>query len=116
MESCSERGNFPTENSPYGITIDLSVYSLSSVKKTCYKFSSECSVILDKIDEDKIRINFYFPINVDEQHKKNILSDFYNELLDQDLREVVFKETEGIRNIILAQAFSKTSLINLEEK
>jgi len=38
--------------------------------------------------------------------------DFCNEVLDQELRERVVREMTGIRNLLLAQAFSKTALAN----
>ena len=34
-----------------------------------------------------------------------------NEVLDQDLRDTLFKETANIRTLILANAFSNTGLI-----
>jgi hypothetical protein len=40
--------------------------------------------------------------------------EFCNEVLDQELRETIAEETAGIRNLLLAQAFSKTSLIDPE--
>jgi His-Xaa-Ser system protein HxsD len=43
-----------------------------------------------------------------------LVGEFCNEVLDQDLRETVAEETTGIRNLLLAQAFSKTSLIDSE--
>jgi hypothetical protein len=40
--------------------------------------------------------------------------EFCNEVLDQELREIIAEETVGIRDLLLAQAFSKTSLIDPE--
>lgn len=42
------------------------------------------------------------------------MNTFQQALLDQDLREIVSEETEGVRNLILAHAFSKTTLIKPE--
>jgi His-Xaa-Ser system protein HxsD len=36
---------------------------------------------------------------------------FFQELLDQELRERIAEETDAIRSLILAQAYSKTDLI-----
>jgi His-Xaa-Ser system protein HxsD len=41
-----------------------------------------------------------------------ILRDFFQELLDQDLRETIARETQQARSVILAHAFSRTSLLD----
>jgi len=92
----------------------LSTYSLNAIKKTCYKFSSDFSVKLEKVDDEKIKVGFTFNPNADNEMRADLIRQFHNELLDQDLREIVFKETEGVRNLILAHAFSKTTLIEPE--
>ena len=93
------------------VTLSLSVYSLNAIKKACYKFSSEFSVTLESTDSDKIKVNFHFNQSINHENKDDIIQQFHNELLDQDLRGIVFKETENVRNLILAHAFSKTTLI-----
>lgn len=93
------------------VTLSLSIYSLNALKKACYKFSSEFSVKFEKIDDDKMKVNFNFIPSINREQKEEIIHQFHNELLDQDLREIVFKETETVRNLILAHAFSKTTLI-----
>lgn len=94
--------------------LSLSTYSLNAIKKACYKFSPEFSVKLEKIDDEKIKMAFEFNPKSDNEIRADLIRQFHNELLDQDLREIVFKETEGIRNLILAHAFSKTTLIEPE--
>ena len=96
------------------IVIDLNLYGLVSIKKACYKFTSECSVQIHNISQDQVKITFSFPHDFDNYAKEKLLNDFHNEMLDQDLREIIFKETEPVRNLILAQAFSKTSLLESE--
>ena len=74
------------------LTLSLSVYSLNAIKKACYKFSYEFSVKFEKIDDDIMKVYFDFnPSN--HENKDEIIQQFHNELLDQDLREIVFKET-----------------------
>ena len=43
-----------------------------------------------------------------------LIDDFKKEVLDQDLREKLKVETEPVRNLILAHAFSKTGIISHE--
>lgn len=53
-----------------------------------------------------------FQDNLSESAANFIAEDFKREVLDQDLRSTIASETEQIRNLILAHAFSKTSLIS----
>jgi His-Xaa-Ser system protein HxsD len=96
------------------IEIDLNLYGLVAIKKTCYKFTSECSIQIHNTSSGKVKISFAFASGVDSHKQEKMINDFHNELLDQDLREIIFKETESVRNLILAQAFSKTSLLDTE--
>lgn len=96
------------------VVVDLSLYSLDSIKKACYKFTAKCSISLEKYSLDKLRVIFSFQPDTPNDLKDRIINDFNNELLDQNLREIVAKETEPVRNLILAHAFSRTSLIEQE--
>ena len=95
------------------LTFDLQVYKLDSVKKAVYKFTDRCRVELG-IQEItqllEVRLTLLKPLSVPEQDM--LASHFLNEVLDQDLRDTLFQETEAVRNLILAQAFSKTSLLD----
>lgn len=93
------------------VVLSLLVYDLNVIKKACYKFSSEFSVRFEKIDEEQIKVFFNFDLSINHERKDEIINQFHKELLDQNLREIVFKETENVRNLILAHAFSKTTLI-----
>jgi len=99
---------------PFTLTLSLDLYSLEAIKKTCYKYTDKCSILLDDINKDKNTVNVIFSMHNDNSNinHEQLLSDFKIELLDQDLREIVSSETEAVRNLILAQAFSKTSLLN----
>jgi len=68
----------------------------------------------------------FFSILIEESEKSTVVSlkptatcqnpdeaagQFCNEVLDQELREEIAAETRGVRDLLLAHAFSKTSLI-----
>lgn len=93
------------------LTFDKKVYEVESVKKAAYRFCDQFSVNISLAD-DAIKCEFTFPFNKTEESINHSLSEFQKELLDQDLRSAIKKETEGVRNLILAHAFSKTSLVN----
>jgi His-Xaa-Ser system protein HxsD len=97
--------------SPEGhvLQIDATVYSLDAIKKTAYKFADRASVII-KSTGQTISVTFNFVGEHAKGDPNQVLSDFCNELLDQDLRDVVKKETAALRNVLIAHAFSRSSL------
>ena len=114
MQPCEasqlESNNFELVN----IIIDLNLYTLTAVKKTCYKFTADCSMQMNMIDQNKLQLIFTFASTISFEARNKLIGDFYNELIDQDLREIISKETEPVRNLILSAAFSKTSLLETE--
>jgi len=94
----------------YSLSLSTSIYSVEAVKKTAYKFADRTSVIINPEAESAVSIVFNFIGKHAESNPEQVISDFCNELLDQDLRERIKKETEPLRNLILAHAFSRTSL------
>ncbi len=98
-----------TDDAPPYLTFDSRIYRLSAVKKAAYKFCGLFHIHIEQSDQiTEVRLtpkDSSAPIDT-------LVGEFCNEVLDQDLRETVAEETVGIRNLLLAQAFSKTSLID----
>lgn len=92
------------------IEFDLDVYSLDTIKKAAYRLSNLFSIEI-RISGSKARCEIGFPHDVSANQIDQALYEFNKELLDQDLRQSIAKETEGVRNLILAHAFSRTNLI-----
>jgi His-Xaa-Ser system protein HxsD len=93
------------------LTFDSAIYRVSAIKKAAYKFGGLFHILLGQHDQvTEVRL----------KPKESCASpdafvgEFCNEVLDQELRETVADETAGVRNLLLAQAFSKTSLIDSE--
>lgn len=95
------------------VSFDSRVYSLEAVKKALYKFSDRFSsrIALSQ-DERQIQVELTPSKAFREDTWAESLEQLHTEVLDQDLRETIFRETEAVRNLILAQAFSKTSLLD----
>jgi His-Xaa-Ser system protein HxsD len=90
------------------IFVDASVYRLSAVKKAAYRLGDRCFVQIEAPSSGRFQVRLTaksgnMPLDMLE-------GEFRNELLDQDLRESIAEETERVRNLILAQAFSGASL------
>lgn len=96
------------------MTIDLRTYRLSAVKKAAYRMADRFTAILGTIADEQLPIVFTFKPGVAEANVLKAVRLFFQELLDQDLREHVADETAPMRTLILAQAFSKTDLIRRE--
>jgi len=97
------------------LSIDTGIYSLDAIKKTAYKFAAVASVILQPKGDRTINIVFNFEGVQKKSDPSRVIADFCNELLDQDLREIIKRETTPVRNLILAHTFSRSSLIEKTE-
>lgn len=89
------------------LSFEKELYSLDSVKKTVYKFAADCAAIISS-DE----VNYVVTLTMkNPNEKESLIRAFCSELIDQDLRAQIKAETEATRNLILAEAFSRTSLM-----
>lgn len=90
------------------VIVDPRVYRLSAVKKAAYRLGDRCSVRIALPSEGGIQVRL--TAKSETVSLSALEGDFRNELLDQDLRESIAEETERVRNLLLAQAFSGLSL------
>ncbi|MCY2928045.1 MAG: His-Xaa-Ser system protein HxsD [Planctomycetota bacterium] len=93
-----------------GLVVEFcpSVYRLSAVKQAAYKFGNRFHVKIGLTAAGAIRVALQAKASMADPKRE--AGEFCNEVLDQELREQVAQETEGVRNLILAQAFSRVSL------
>jgi len=98
-----------TVNASLCAEVDLSVYPLTAIKKTCYKLANKCSIRIELISTDRAQITMAPLAN--EGVRESLMDLFFIELTDQALREQISSETEPVRRLILANAFSKSSLM-----
>jgi His-Xaa-Ser system protein HxsD len=90
------------------LVLDESVYSLEAVQKAAYRFIDRLTIVITRADGritcDSVAVeNLAKPFDV-------VIDDFKRELLDQQLRSQIKAETESVRNLILALAFSGSGL------
>lgn len=93
------------------LTLDLRNYRLTAIKKTAYRLADKCTVALGSIAGDHLPLSFSFVATSTATSRDEIIRLFFQELLDQELREDLAGETAALRHLILAQAFSRTDLI-----
>jgi His-Xaa-Ser system protein HxsD len=93
------------------VTFDSTIYRPNAIKKAAYKFGGLFYVLITQLDRaTEVRLKPKESCTSPDA----LVGEFCNEVLDQELRETVAEETAGIRDLLLAQAFSKTTLIDPE--
>lgn len=96
------------------IRFDDRIISLSAVKKASYKYINSFAVDFS-LENNEILCALTFTSRTTEENSLRLAEDFKKEALDQDLREQIKNETEPIRNLIFALAFSKTGIVGNEQ-
>ena len=100
----------PSEIAERPLHFDKGSYTVDAVQRAAYRFSDRLSSAVVE-EADAIACTLYVAADSDVDA---VVADFRNEVLDQVLRERVRAETEGVRNVVLALAFSKTGVTNDE--
>ena len=98
-------------NDEVATIVDLRSYRLVAVKKAAYVVADRCTAILGTPEGDCLPITFRFKPGTAEVAALEAVRRFFQEALDQELREAVSAETAPLRALILAQAFSRTDLV-----
>jgi len=96
------------------LEFDSNAFTLSAVQKACYRFTNVASFEIRLETQNSKTAILVVATNLGSKsvagldHLKKLIR---NEALDQQLREQISAETQDVRNLILAHAFSKTGLI-----
>jgi His-Xaa-Ser system protein HxsD len=93
------------------VKVDMKIFSIDALLKTAYWYAGRCYLHLQTADGDIVEARFKPKPGVNIDH---LPEQFMNDLLDQSLQERVSRESEPFKNLILAHALSKTSLVNAE--
>jgi His-Xaa-Ser system protein HxsD len=91
------------------VCFDMSAYTADAIQRAAYRLSDRLSIDLI-VDASVFRCHVH--VSTPDDQVETTLADFRNEVLDQVLRERIRRETEGVRNVILALAFSNTDLVD----
>ncbi len=102
-------GNIASDLDPFILEVDVDVYSLQVVQKACYALMRYISCSVSKENKKySIRVLPSAGNTFCADELERMLLD---ELLDYSLRERIVEQTEPVRNLILANAFSRTTLV-----
>ena len=87
---------------------DRNAYSVDAIQRAAYRFSDRLSIeLVTAGDVFRCRTTL---LTDDGEQADVTIHEFRAEVLDQLLRERIREETAGVRNVILAMAFSNTGL------
>jgi His-Xaa-Ser system protein HxsD len=89
------------------------VFSLDTIKRAAYKYTDNFSFEF-VITAGQIECTARPLASLSAEDGTLFKKRFHNEVLDQDLRRSIAEETGPMRNAILAHAFSKTGLQQVE--
>jgi His-Xaa-Ser system protein HxsD len=92
------------------LEFDLSATSLDAIQRAAYRLSDRSSTDV-KVEPGCVRCTVHVAGD-DVALLEEVVGDFRNQVLDEVLRERIRTETEGVRNLILSLAFSRTDLIS----
>jgi His-Xaa-Ser system protein HxsD len=90
------------------LNVDKSVYPLPVVEAAAYRFIDRLTILIFQ-NESQVVCEIKCMTGRTESLDA-LVDDFKRELLDQKLRCQIKQETEPVRNLILALAFSKSGL------
>jgi His-Xaa-Ser system protein HxsD len=93
------------------LKIDRRIFPDNAVKAATYKFAKQAAFTISIEEECWLRIEILPNAGCTETETSLLVRAVLNEIIDEDLRVSIRHETEATRNLILAQAFSKTRLI-----
>jgi len=90
------------------IAFDSNAHSADAIQRAAYRFSDRLALDL-RSSEGSFNCTLHIADQADTD-VDSLIADFRCEVLDQVLRERIRAETEDVRNVVLAFAFSNTGL------
>jgi len=94
------------------LSIDTKLYPETCIFRTCYLFTDRAYVYMRSEQPDEVIVEFRAKQNSFDL--TSVIGDFGNELINQRIRLDLAKETQKIREMIVAQAFSEADLNGTE--
>jgi len=93
------------------ICVDTALYSREALFRVCYSFTDKCYLYLQTAAPASV-IRVRFSKKTSQADLALTAGEFCNELINQKVRMDVAAETHAIRELIVAQAFAESSLLD----
>lgn len=98
------------ESGHIDLHFDSNVFSLETIKRALYRYADICSFDIGLTDQ-QIKVTLHVTTPANPVNTEDLCARIRNEVLDQDLRDTISRDTANIRTLILANAFSNTGLV-----
>ena len=85
--------------------VDTRIYTREALFRACYRFTDRCYVFLRTQGQDAVLVEFRGKTSTGDLSQ--LLGEFANELIDQQVRADIALETKGVRTLIVSQAFAE---------
>jgi len=89
--------------------LNKDIYKIKTIMKASYKFIEDFYILLDYCDEN-IKVVLESKNKNDTELMKKYKGEFYNELLRQNVRYTVSKDTRNIRELLMGKALYDTCI------
>lgn len=93
-----------TDKGGFQVTIDLNLYSEKAITATIYRYTDKFFVYQQTAPNDSKLVNVTFEAK-DNTLDENVVKQFCNDLIDQQLREITTEKFGHIRDLIVEEAF-----------
>jgi His-Xaa-Ser system protein HxsD len=90
------------------VFVDTSLYSKDSIFKCLYWYGDKFHTNVSFADSNTYRVSVK-PVSTNhlsKQEQENLLLKLERDLVDFNLRDIVTKETQNVRDLLIAKAFS----------
>ena len=91
------------------MSVDCSVYSLPALLRTCYWFTDRCYILVTRGEVGCYLV--HIANKTRGEVTEEIAGEFANALLDNQLRVELNRETQSVRELIVAKAFAEGDLL-----
>src|SRR5690348_16628345 len=81
------------------LMIDVRVYRLTAVKKAAYRMADRCTAVIGALADPLVPVTLRFKPGISENGAREAARLFFQELLDQELREQIADETGPVRTL-----------------
>ena len=97
-----------TDKGGFQVTIDLNLYSKKTITATTYKYTDKFFVYQNTMPSSDKQVCVIFE-SKDGSLDENVVKQFCNDLIDQQLREFTTEKYGHIRDLIVEEAFKPVS-------
>jgi His-Xaa-Ser system protein HxsD len=106
----AEGFSYAPEAAAIRLKVELHAYRIEAIQKAGYRLAQQFTLVVEDVTDSKAVV-VLMRSPAERRPDAEIVSAFYRELADQELRERIADDTKDIRALLLAHAFSRTDLV-----